>query len=132
MELFYHVSRDIELPRATHRVRRAQHSRRCEACDAELEGGEPSEGGTYGLTFCADCRARLDRSAIQIHFCDGCGGSVPRYAVEGGSALEGDGRILCDACQDPPDGRWARRRVILAAAAVVALALGLAVGLLLV
>jgi hypothetical protein len=62
MELFYHVSRDIELPRATHRVRRALHSRRCEACDAELEGGEPSEGGTYGLTFCADCRARLDRS----------------------------------------------------------------------
>lgn len=129
MELFYHVSRDIELPRARHRVRRTTQTRRCEACDAELEGGEPSEGGTYGLTFCADCRARLDRSAIQIHFCDGCGGSVPRYAVEGGSALEGDGRILCDACQLPSGSARGQRPVILAVAAVLALALGVTVGL---
>lgn len=106
--------------------------RRCEACDAELEGGEPSEGGTYGLTFCADCRARLDRSAIQIHFCDGCGVSVSRYAVEGGAALEGDGRILCAACKSPPRSIWLQRRVVLVVAAIVALALGLAVGLLLV
>jgi hypothetical protein len=135
MELFYHVSRDIELPRATHRVRAFATPRRCEACDAELEGGEPSEGGTYGLTFCADCRARLDRSAIQIHFCDGCGVSVSRYAVEGGAALEGDGRILCDACKAPGrgllrNGPWGGRRLVLLAAALVALSLGLALGLL--
>ena len=84
MDLFYHVSRDIELPRTGRRVGFQMGTRACEACGEELEANEPSEGGTYGLSFCASCRDRLDRSAIQIHFCDGCGVSVPLYAVEEG------------------------------------------------
>jgi hypothetical protein len=106
MDLFYHASRDIELPRASRGSAVERSVRACEACGHELEPGEPSEGGTFGLAFCADCRARLDRSAIQIHFCDGCGVSVPMYAVEEGSALTGDGRILCLKCRAvPPRGR---------------------------
>ena len=101
MDLFYHAARDIELPRSTRRLRAEGLVRACEACGHELEAGEPSEGGTFGLAFCAECRARLDRSAIQIHFCDGCGVSVPLYAVEEGSALAGDGRILCLKCRVP-------------------------------
>ena len=106
MDLFYHASRDIELPRTSRRAAAERSVRACEACGHELEPGEPSEGGTFGLAFCADCRARLDNSAIQIHFCDGCGVSVPLYAVEEGSALAGDGRILCLKCRVP-----ARRRM---------------------
>ena len=62
MELFYHATRDIELPRATDAARAQPGPRACEACGAELETGGTPEAGTYGLTFCADCRARLDRS----------------------------------------------------------------------
>jgi len=124
MDLFYHVSRDIELPRSTRRTARDRAVRACEACGHELEPGEPSEGGTFGLAFCADCRARLDRSAIQVHFCDGCGASVPIYAVEEGSALTGDGRILCLKCRAPrPSGR---RAAFYAAVTLAALVLGVA------
>ena len=124
MELFYHVSRDIELPRAGRRMSLQVGSRACEACGAELEFDEPSEGGTYGLSFCAGCRDRLDRSAIQIHFCDGCGVSVPLYAVEEGDALAGDGRILCLRCRTP--SRSARLWWLLGLTALAALVAGAA------
>lgn len=123
MDLFYHTSRDIELPRATRRTAVEGSVRACEACGAELEPGDPSEGGTFGLAFCATCRARLDRSAIQIHFCDGCGVSVPIYAVEEGSALTGDGRILCLKCRAPAP-RGDRRVFLILVAAAVATAAG--------
>lgn len=120
MDLFYHASRDIELPRSGQRAPFQPGPRACEACGAQLEGGEPSEGGTYGLAFCAGCRDRLDRSAIQIHFCDGCGVSIPLYAVEGGAALAGDGRILCLRCRAP---ERTRRPIWLWLALTAALAL---------
>jgi hypothetical protein len=41
----------------------------------------------------------MDRSAIQIHFCDVCGVSVPLADVEVGRALSADGRILCPSCR---------------------------------
>lgn len=127
MELFYHVGRDIELPRAGRRVAFQPGPRACEACGAELEAGARSEGGTYGLAFCADCRDRLDRSAIQIHFCDACGVSIPLYSVEEGAALAGDGRILCLRCRTP-----SRRRSVgwvLLITALVAAAVGAVVAL---
>jgi hypothetical protein len=99
----------------------------CEACGAELEAGARSEGGTYGLSFCADCRDRLDRSAIQIHFCDSCGGSIPLYAVEEGAALVGDGRILCLRCRTP--ARRGGVGWVLLVTALVALAIGAAAAL---
>ena len=126
MDLFYHASRDIELPRSSRRAAAERSARACEACGHELEPGEPSEGGTFGLAFCAECRARLDRSAIQIHFCDGCGVSVPIQAVEEGSALTGDGRILCAKCRAPAPG-GDQLRILLVAAALVALGLGAAI-----
>jgi hypothetical protein len=127
MDLFYHASRDIELPRSTRRSAAERGVRSCEACGHELEPGDPSEGGTIGLAFCADCRARLDRSAIQIHFCDGCGESVPISAVEEGSAITGEGRILCAKCRAPaPRGD---RRVLLVALAAGALGVGVALAL---
>jgi hypothetical protein len=130
MELFYHATRDIEPPRASDAVRSQPGPRACEACGAELaSGGVGEEPGTYGLAFCADCRARLDRSAIQIHFCDGCGISLPLYAVEGGSALAGDGRILCVKCRTRPPARR-RVAVILGLVAAVALVLGVGAALL--
>ncbi len=129
MELFYHASRDIELPRSGRRVRFQPGPRACEACGAQLEGGEPSEGGTYGLSFCNECRDSLDRSAIQIHFCDGCGVSIPLYAVEGGAALAGDGRILCLPCRAPERPRQTLWWLVFTAAA--ALLAGLAAALLL-
>jgi hypothetical protein len=122
MELFYHVSRDIELPRTGRRVTFHAGTRACEACGAELEIGARSEGGTYGLSFCADCRDRLDRSAIQIHFCDGCGVSIPLYAVEEGAALAGDGRILCLRCRTPT--RHGRLAWLLVATGLLALLIG--------
>jgi len=127
MDLFYHASRDIELPRAGRRAAAERVARACEACGRTLEKGEPSEGGTFGLAFCADCRAQLDRSAVQIHFCDGCGVSVPIQSVEEGSALTADGRILCPRCRAPapPSGR----ERLLVVAALVALALGVGVAL---
>ncbi len=125
MELFYHVTRDIELPRTGRRVALQPGPRACEACGKELRTDEPSEGGTYGLSFCTACRDRLDRSAIQIHFCDGCGVSIPLYAVEAGAALAGDGRILCVRCRTP--ARRSRMWLVL----VLAVALGLAAGALL-
>jgi hypothetical protein len=127
MDLFYHASRDIELPRAAPRPRAEGAARACEACGRELEAAEPSEGGTYGLAFCTQCRARLDRSAIQIHFCDGCGVSVPLYAVEQGTALLGDGRILCLKCRAPAPPL--RRSLAVLAAAVAALIGGVVLGL---
>ena len=120
MDLFYHASRDIELPRSSRRSSGERAVRACEACGHELEAGEPSEGGTFGLAFCADCRARLDRSAIQIHFCDGCGVSVPINAVEEGSALTGDGRILCQKCRAPAPPPSGRLLVLVGVAALVA------------
>jgi len=123
MDLFYHASRDIELPRTSRRAAAERAVRACEACGHELEPGEPSEGGTFGLAFCADCRARLDRSAIQIHFCDGCGVSVPLYAVEQGTALTGDGRILCLKCRAPEP--VTRSPLVLVFLGVAALALGI-------
>ena len=125
MDLFYHASRDIELPRSSRRSSSERAVRACEACGHELEPGEPSEGGTMGLAFCADCRAQLDRSAVQIHFCDGCGESVPIHAVEEGSALTGDGRILCLKCRAPAPRRGGRSAVIVLA--LLALAVGVAV-----
>ena len=125
MELFYHASRDIEVPRTGRRVTVAAGPRACEACGAELTGAEPSEGGTYGLDFCAECRDRLDRSAFQIHFCDACGVSIPLYLVEEGAALAGDGRILCVRCRTPADAwpRW----VLFALAALLAAVAGAAI-----
>jgi hypothetical protein len=128
MDLFYHTSRDIELPRATRRAATVKSVRACEACGHELEPGDPSEGGTFGLAFCASCRARLDRSAIQIHFCDGCGVSVPIYAVEEGSALTGDGRILCLKCRAPASGAT-NRPVVLVLCALAAAAVGVVLAL---
>ena len=124
MQLFYHGKRDIELPAATRRGPPPRASRQCEACGRKLSDAEASEGG-QGLAFCGDCRSRLDRSAIQIHFCDACGVSVPLDAVQAGAAITPDGRILCLACRAPQRARrpavpWA---VILAAAALVAGAL---------
>jgi hypothetical protein len=127
MELFYHVSRDIELPRTGRRLTVPAGPRACEACGAQLEGGEPSEGGTFGLAFCAGCRDRLDRSAIQIHFCDGCGVSVPLYAVEEGTALVGDGRILCLRCRSP--ARRSSLALMLGVAVVCGIVLGAALAL---
>jgi len=100
--------------------------RACEACGHELEAGEPSEGGTFGLAFCADCRARLDRSAIQIHFCDGCGVSVPLYAVEQGTAITGDGRILCLKCRAPAPASQSPLVLLFLGVAALALGIGLA------
>lgn len=127
MDLFYHASRDIELPRTSRRAAAERAVRACEACGHELEAGEPSEGGTFGLAFCADCRARLDRSAIQIHFCDGCGVSVPLYAVEQGTAITGDGRILCLKCRAPAPS--SQSPLVLAFLGVAALALGIGLAL---
>ena len=127
MDLFYHASRDIELPRTSRRAAAERVARACEACGHELEPGEPSEGGTFGLAFCADCRARLDRSAIQIHFCDGCGVSVPLYAVEQGTAITGDGRILCLKCRAPRP--TAANPLVLVFLGVAALALGIGLAL---
>jgi hypothetical protein len=129
MDLFYHASRDIELPRSTRRSAADRAARACEACGHELESGEPSEGGTFGLAFCADCRARLDRSAIQIHFCDGCGVSVPIHAVEEGSALTGDGRILCLKCRAPAGSPALRLGLVLAAALALVVGVVLAMAL---
>jgi hypothetical protein len=120
MDLFYHAARDIELPRATRRHATQEVVRACEACGRQLEPGEPSEGGTMGLAFCAVCRARHDRSAIQIHFCDGCGVSVPLQAVEEGSALAGDGRILCQRCRVPPSRRFGLTWIVLLGLGVIA------------
>lgn len=125
MDLFYHASRDIELPRSTRRAAAERALRACEGCGRELEPGEPSEGGTFGLAFCAPCRANLDRSAIQIHFCDGCGVSVPIYAVEEGSALTGDGRILCLRCRARSPRR--SRALLIVSVALAALAAGIAI-----
>lgn len=127
MDLFYHASRDIELPRSWRRSAAERQVRACEACGHELEPGEPSEGGAFGLAFCADCRAKLDRSAVQIHFCDGCGVSVPTQAVEAGSALTADGRILCDACRAPAPRRDLRPLVVALVLASLAAGIGLAV-----
>lgn len=123
MDLFYHASRDIELPRTSRRAAAERAVRACEACGHELEPGEPSEGGTFGLAFCAECRARLDQSAIQIHFCDKCGVSVPLYAVEQGTALTGDGRILCLTCRAPAP--TAQNPLVLLFLGIAALALGI-------
>lgn len=123
MRIFYHATRDIELPAPGRAPRADRPARACEACGGPIPAGDGSETGTYGLSFCPACRDRLDRSAIQIHFCDGCGVSVPLYAVEAGTALAGDGRILCLACRAPAP----RRPVPLAwllAAAVAALGAG--------
>ncbi len=128
MELFYHATRDIEPPRTSDGARAQPGPRACEACGAELESGGPDEAGTFGLAFCADCRARLDRSAIQIHFCDGCGISLPLYAVERGTALAGDGRILCVRCRQQGTPRRRLMWIVLIVIAA-ALALGLGVGL---
>jgi predicted RNA-binding Zn-ribbon protein involved in translation (DUF1610 family) len=127
MDLFYHASRDIELPRSSRRSVAERFVRACEACGRELEPGEPSEGGTLGLAFCASCRAQLDRSAVQIHFCDGCGVSIPMKAVEEGSALTGDGRILCVKCRAPRPRRTDRR--VLVAVALAALVIGAVVAM---
>lgn len=78
-----------------------------------------------GLAFCAACRAQLDRSAVQIHFCDGCGESIPIRAVEEGLALTGDGRILCHKCRAQGARRGPGSTVILLA--LIALAVGVAV-----
>jgi len=125
MDLFYHASRDIELPRSSRRAATERAARACEACGNVLEPGEPSEGGTMGLAFCATCRAQLDRSAVQIHFCDGCGESVPIHAVEEGSALTGDGRILCAKCRVPAPRPRSRAMAVV----VVLAALGAGVGI---
>ncbi len=127
MELFYHVTRDIELPRPTAGARVAPGARACEACGGQLDS-DPEATGGYGLSFCAECRERLDRSAIQIHFCDECGVSVPRYAIEHGQALAGDGRIVCGHCRATV-GQRRRLRVLLAVAVLAALALGVGVAL---
>jgi hypothetical protein len=129
MDLFYHASRDIELPRTSRRTAAERAVRACEACGHELEPGEPSEGGTFGLAFCADCRARLDRSAIQIHFCDGCGVSVPLYAVEQGTAITGDGRILCLKCRAPAPSAANPLVIVFLGVAALALGIGLALAL---
>ena len=126
MDLFYHASRDIELPRTSRRPAAERAVRACEACGHELEPGEPSEGGTFGLAFCAECRARLDRSAIQIHFCDGCGVSVPLYAVEQGTAITGDGRILCLKCRAPAPATQSPLVLVFLGIAALALGIGLA------
>src|SRR6185295_4611781 len=115
--------------RSSRRTTADRAMRACEACGHELEAGEPSEGGTFGLAFCADCRARLDRSAIQIHFCDGCGVSVPMYAVEEGSALTGDGRILCLKCRAQPTR--GRRSLVVGAIVALSLVAGVVAALLL-
>ena len=129
MDLFYHASRDIELPRTSRRAAAERVVRACEACGRTLDPGEPSEGGTFGMAFCADCRAQLDRTAVQIHFCDGCGVSVPIQSVEEGSALTADGRILCTRCRAPAprsgDGRLALLLALVALAVGVGLALAL-------
>lgn len=109
MQLFYHGTRDIELPASSRRAPAPVASRRCEACGRGLTDGDASETGAHGLAFCADCRGRLDRSAIQIHFCDACGVSVPLGSVQEGTALTPEGRILCHACRTPAPG--ARRAV---------------------
>lgn len=128
MRIFYHVTRDIELPAPGRGASRDRPARACEACGGPIPLGEGSETGTYGLSFCPGCRERLDRTAIQIHFCDGCGVSVPLYSVETGTAVAGDGRILCLACRAPAPRRGIPVRWILLAAAV-ALALGAAAAL---
>ncbi|MCE9636611.1 MAG: hypothetical protein K8T90_12975 [Planctomycetes bacterium] len=122
MQLFYHGTRDIELPTAGRGALPSAGSRQCEACGQPLPGGDLSEATGNRLAFCADCRKRVDRSAIQIHFCDACGVSVPLEAVEEGRALAPDGRILCVACHTPPADRpgtifWA----VVAAAAALAI-----------
>lgn len=131
MRIFYHVTRDIELPAPGRPSASEGPARTCEACGGPIlapPGSEGSESGTYGLSFCAGCRDRLDRSAIQIHFCDVCGVSVPLYAVQAGTALAGDGRILCVACRAPAPRRRVRLfwPVVAAAAALAAGALAAA------
>jgi hypothetical protein len=126
MQLFYHGTRDIELPAATRRGPPPRASRQCEACGRRLTDADASEGG-HGLAFCVDCRNRLDRSAIQIHFCDACGVSVPIDAVQAGAALSADGRILCLTCRAPRPVRrspvpWAVAGALLAVAVGVLLA----------
>ena len=110
MQLFYHGTRDIELPTAARRAPAPSASRQCEACGRRLTDADASETGAQGLALCGECRGRLDRSAIQIHFCDACGVSVPLVAVQEGAALTADGRILCAACRVPQTPRPATVR----------------------
>jgi len=124
MQLFYHSTRDIELPTASRRAPALAVSRRCEACGRGLTDRESSETGAHGLAFCDDCRHRLDRSAIQIHFCDACGVSVPLVAVQQGAALTPDGRILCLACRVPQAEPRRRSRLSLLWWALAALSVG--------
>jgi hypothetical protein len=123
MQLFYHGTRDIELPGAGRRGPPPAASRQCETCGRALSESEASNGGAQALALCGECRRRMDRSAIQIHFCDACGVSVPLEDVEEGRALAADGRILCPACRtaNPPEGAVLPRVLWLV---VLALALG--------
>ena len=122
MQLFYHGTRDIELPAAGRRGPPTAVSRHCEACGRELTRFDASESAGAALAFCQDCRHRLDNTATRTHFCDRCEVAVPIEDVEQGRALAAAGRILCRGCRAP---RPAAPRILpwglfLAAAALAA------------
>lgn len=111
MQLFYHVTRDIELPRPGRRPAGERQPGSCETCGARLAPSPANSASADGpgISVCPACRDRLDRSAIQIHFCDLCGVSVPLDGVQRGSLLTADGRIACGNCRvgaaaGPPGG----------------------------
>lgn len=129
MQIFYHVTRDIDLPRAGRRSQPAPESGVCEACGRRLapdaaRAGAAGANGTSGLAFCGECRERMKASAHQIHFCDACGVSLPIGAVQGGEALAKDGRILCPACLRA-DSAVSRRLVLIVVLALAAAVSGI-------
>lgn len=134
MQIFYHATRDIDLPRAGRRSQPAPDGGGCAACGTALpaDRAPPPPGGTRGargareLAICAECRARLAASAHPIHFCDACGVSLPFGAVQGGETLAKDGRMLCPACvraEPSPSRRLLLALVLACAAAVLGIAL---------
>lgn len=129
MELFYHATREIEPPRAARRLGAPVGGRHCEACGKELSDAEAPRPGRYALAFCRECRERVDRSAVQVHFCDACHVSVPLSEVQQGVALSREGRIHCERCRRRERmGRWLRLLVV-AAVLLLAAVLGLLLAL---
>ena len=129
MELFYHATREIEPPRAARRLGAPTGGRNCEACGKDLSDAEAPRPGTYALAFCRECRERVDRSAVQVHFCDSCHVSVPQDEVQQGTALTRDGRLHCRGCRRRTRTALWTRALVVVAVLLVAASIGLVIAL---